>query len=52
MKSFHRFISDEGRATGIAMGVLAIITGIVFLIDFFFAVKNTRFSVVHSRVVV
>ena len=48
--SFILFISDDGRATGIAMGVLAIITGIVFLIDLFFAIKNTRFIVVQTRV--
>ena len=51
LKALSYFIfSDDGRATGIAMGALSIITGIVFLIDLFFAVKNTRFSVVHTRV--
>jgi hypothetical protein len=46
---------DAGqREVGIAMGVLAIITGIVFLIDFLFAIKNTRFGFtsVTTRVVV
>ena len=47
---FIIIISDDGRATGIAMGVLAIITGIVFLIDFIFAIKNTRFSVTQTRI--
>jgi hypothetical protein len=42
------------RGSGIAMGVLAIITGIVFLVDFLFAIKNTRFGFtsVQTRVVV
>jgi len=40
-----------GNSTGMAMGVLSIITGIVFLIDFVFAIKNTRFTVVQTRIV-
>ncbi len=42
------------RGSGIAMGVLAIITGVVFLVDFLFAIKNTRFGFtsVQTRVVV
>eukprot|EP00088_Acartia_fossae_P039424 TRINITY_DN41042_c0_g1_i1.p1 TRINITY_DN41042_c0_g1~~TRINITY_DN41042_c0_g1_i1.p1 ORF type:complete len:158 (-),score=33.62 TRINITY_DN41042_c0_g1_i1:175-621(-) len=39
-------------STGMALGVLAIITGIVFLIDFIFAIKNTRFTFVQTRTVV
>eukprot|EP00092_Neocalanus_flemingeri_P027514 GFUD01029848.1.p1 GENE.GFUD01029848.1~~GFUD01029848.1.p1 ORF type:complete len:162 (+),score=31.10 GFUD01029848.1:37-486(+) len=48
--SYYQHYRYDGRATGIAMGVLAIITGIVFLIDFIFAIKNTRFSVVQTRI--
>jgi len=39
-------------STGIALGVIAIITGIVFLIDFIFAFKNTRITVVQTRTVI
>ncbi len=49
------FLNGAGqRGSGIAMGVLAIITGIVFLVDFLFAIKNTRFGFtsVQTRVVV
>lgn len=38
-------------STGIALGSLAIVTGILFLIDFAFAIKNTRFTVVQTRIV-
>jgi len=37
--------------TGMAMGVLCIVTGIVFLVDFLFAIKNTKFTVVQTRIV-
>jgi len=38
-------------STGMALGSLAIVTGIIFLIDFAFAIKNTRFTVVQTRIV-
>ncbi len=41
----------DGKATGMALGSLCIITGIVFLIDFLFAIKNTRFTYVQARVI-
>jgi len=44
----YRAQSDHA---GVAMGVLSIMTGIVFLIDFLFAIKNTKFTVVQTRVV-
>jgi hypothetical protein len=34
-----------------ALGSLCIVTGIVFLIDFLFAIKNTRFTYVQARVI-
>jgi hypothetical protein len=47
----HFFSVPDGKATGMALGSLCIITGIVFLIDFLFAIKNTRFTYVQARVI-
>ena len=41
---------EGGNATGMAMGSLSIVTGIIFLIDFFFAIKNTRRVASHERI--
>jgi len=37
------------KAAPMALGVLCIIAGILFLIDFLFSVKNTRVTVVTTR---
>merc|ERR1711915_613014 len=50
--SYYQNHHYSARATGISMGVLAIITGVVFFIDLFFAIKNTRFNVVQTRVTI
>eukprot|EP00096_Caligus_rogercresseyi_P010529 TRINITY_DN3882_c0_g1_i1.p1 TRINITY_DN3882_c0_g1~~TRINITY_DN3882_c0_g1_i1.p1 ORF type:complete len:149 (+),score=27.96 TRINITY_DN3882_c0_g1_i1:148-594(+) len=34
---------------GIALGSLCIVAGVFFLIDFLFAMRNTRVTVIHTR---
>ena len=34
-----------------ALGAMCIITAAVFLIDFLWAMKNTKFTVIHTRTV-
>jgi hypothetical protein len=47
----HNFAFTDSKATGMALGSLCIAAGIVFLIDFIFAIKNTRFTYVQARVI-
>lgn len=43
--------SRYDRTSGMALGCLLVATGIVFLIDFLFAIKNTRITVIQTRTV-
>ena len=44
--NYHGYRS--GKEAQMALGCLCIIAGIIFLIDFLFAVKNTKFTVVRT----
>ena len=37
---------------GIALGIMSIIAGVLFLIDFLFAIKNTRITIIQTRTTV
>ncbi len=38
----------RGQTMGLVIGVIAIAAGVVFLVDFLFAIKNTKFTVVQT----
>jgi hypothetical protein len=41
-----------GESKGLALGSLCVILGIFFILDFLFAIKNTRFTYVQTKCVV
>jgi hypothetical protein len=45
-------LSVVGKETGMALGSLCIVAGIIFLIDFFFAVRVTRITYVQASVLI
>ena len=48
--TIQEYDNYHGQTTQMVLGFFCIVTGIVFLIDFLFAVKNTRFTVTTTTV--
>ena len=47
----HKDRYGHNHSMGLAIGILSIVTAIVFILDFIFAMKNTRITVIQTRAV-
>lgn len=47
--SYHNNRTND--TLGMVLGILAISTGVVFLIDFLLAIKNTRVTIIQTRTI-
>ena len=49
--SYHKYARDSVYGFALALGIISIVTGVVFLIDFVLAIRNSRITVVQTRTV-